>query len=146
MRNFKIQELVPKKVYEDRGEKAIQLLDKSLILFIDNLRSHLGKPITINNWLWGGDLQYRGLRTPDSDVYSKYSQHSYGRAVDFDVKGMSAEEVRHFLVQHRYFHWIEPVTFIEDDVSWVHVDVRTGTNGELWLWSPETAQTKVIKR
>ncbi len=53
-------------------------------------------------------------------VGAKYSQHRFGRAVDFDVKGISAETVRND-IRKGYF---SEITCIEADVNWVHIDVR----------------------
>lgn len=143
LNHFKAYELVPRKVYEDRGEKAIQLMDRELLVFIDKLRETLDRSITINNWKWGGPFQYRGLRTPDSDVYSQYSQHSFGKALDFDVKGMTAKQVRQWIIDNRHLDWVKPIGFIEDGVNWVHVDTRPTDNFSLVVWHVKTGETEV---
>lgn len=126
---FRTEELVSKSTYKARGEKAIQLLDPRLLETLDQLRTNLGKPITINNWIWGGGFQQRGLRTSDAPEYSKYSQHSYGRAADFDVKGMTPTQVRLHVIQNR--HLYPHISFLECGINWVHIDVR---NGDFRLW------------
>ena len=146
LNNFAVHELVPKDVYKDRGEKAIQLMDRELLTFIDKLRTHLGRSITVNNWQWGGPFQYRGLRDANSDVYSKYSQHSFGKALDFDVDGMTAEEVRQWIIDNRLLSWVRPITFIEDGVSWVHVDTRPTHNDSLVSWHVKTGKAEVYER
>ena len=78
-KHFKIQELVSKQVYKDRGQKAWQLLDIHLLMTIDNLRNNHGR-IIVNDWHRGGKNESRGLRTPDSPHYSTYSQHRFNRA------------------------------------------------------------------
>lgn len=50
-KRFKAYELVPKKLYELRGEKAIQLLDKELLIALDCISEQLGAT-TVNNWMW----------------------------------------------------------------------------------------------
>jgi uncharacterized protein YcbK (DUF882 family) len=147
LNNFSVKELVPEEVYIDRGEKSIEIMDKELLVFIDNLRDHLGRRITINTWEWGGLYSYRGLRTENSTHYKPYSQHTFGKALDFDVDGMTAEAVRQWIVANRNMEWVQPITFIEGDVGWVHVDTRpTNQQGDLWLWSIETNTTQVFKR
>lgn len=146
MKYFKVQELVDKSTWEARGERSIQLIDKAIPMFLDNLREALGRPITINNWHIGGDFNWRGLRTPDSPWYSTYSQHSFGRGLDFDVKGMSAEEVRQWLIKNRNLEWVKCITFIEGGTNWVHVDIRGGTNEDLWLWDVNTNETEIFKK
>lgn len=50
-KKFKAYELVPKKLYELRGEKAIQLPDKELLTALDFISEQLGAT-TVNNWKW----------------------------------------------------------------------------------------------
>lgn len=59
-KKFKAYELVPKKLYELRGEKAIQLLDKELLIALDFISEQLGAT-TVNNWMWRKTLLWRGL-------------------------------------------------------------------------------------
>ena len=59
-KKFKAYELVPKKLYELRGEKAIQLLDKELLVALDFISEQLGAT-TVNNWMWRKTLLRRGL-------------------------------------------------------------------------------------
>ena len=37
-------------------------IDTKLIKVLDQLREHFNRPITVNNWMWGGNLEQRGLR------------------------------------------------------------------------------------
>ena len=142
LKYFTVQELVPKEVFLARGVKAIELMDKELLVFIDKLREVLGKPITINTWNAGGVFSYRGLRTIECPQYSAYSQHTYGKALDFDVAGMSAHEVREWIIANKNLDWVKPISFIEDNVNWVHVDTRPSVDGTLVLWDPKTNKVK----
>ena len=54
LKNFKAYEFVCEAVFNDRGDKSLQLLDLELLVFIDRLRDELGQSITVNNWFWGG--------------------------------------------------------------------------------------------
>ena len=65
---FKIQELVSEAVYKKYGDKSWEFIDTKLIKVLDLLREHFNKPITVNNWLWGGNLQQRGLRTNCDEI------------------------------------------------------------------------------
>jgi len=119
-KHFKIYELVNKSTYAKYGEKAWWFLDDRLLKIIDTIREDLG-PMTVNSWYWGGPFQWRGLRT--SEYYQgkpSQSQHSFGRAVDFDVKGMTADEVRLHIRNNPEYG----ITAIENDVNWVHIDIR----------------------
>lgn len=130
-KHFKIYELVPQQTYEDRGDKAWQLFDDRLLLFIDFLREKFG-PITINDWWWGGDNQWRGLRIPNTPYYRTYSMHSHGKALDLIFRDTPAEEVRQWLDNNQE-RWmsatgLESIT-VEEGVSWLHIDLRNNTIG-----------------
>ncbi len=148
MKYFKTQEVVSESTYNTRGERSLQLVDSRIQTFLDNLREALGRPITCNDWLWGGKFQWRGLRTSESEDFSQWSQHTFGRAIDFTVKGMTAQEVRDWIIQNRDLWWVKPITFLEEGkfVTWVHCDTRAGTNGNLWVWNIDNGKTKVFKR
>ncbi len=146
MKHFKVQELVSESVYNVRGERSIQLIDNRITTFLDELREALQASITCNDWLWGGKYSWRGLRTSDSEDFSQYSQHTFGRAIDFKVKGMSAEEVRQWIIKNRNLWWVKPISFIEGEVSWVHVDVRNLGSDDIWLWGKKSKETTVYKR
>jgi hypothetical protein len=128
--HFKIYELVSEQVFDKYGQKAWRFFDPRLLETIDWIREKLGKPITVNDWRWEGDFDERGLRcnmddlvrakTNKGDIY--LSAHVLGMATDFDVEGMTAQEVRDWLVEHQD-ELPYPVR-LEEGVSWVHLDVE----------------------
>ena len=143
-KHFKAHEYVPPEVFKKRGDKAFELIDVRILITMDKLREMLGRPITINNYNWGGDRSQSGLRTlrfygSVDKLESSFSQHKYGRAVDFLVKGMNAVDVRKFIVDNKeHFPYI---TFMETDISWVHIDCR---NCEpITTWSPDRGFTGI---
>ena len=100
---FKIEELVDKTVFEKYGETAWKFIDKDLLACLLVVREGIGFPMTINNWKWGGTFSQRGLRHNMSELVKKktklyLSAHIFGKAVDFDVQGMDAVEVRKWIV------------------------------------------------
>jgi len=120
---FKIEELVPKEVYQTRGDKAWELLDPNMIKVLDRIKKKFPKgSMTVNNWLWNGDRNWSGLRTPESPYYSKYSQHSFGRAFDAVFSKYTAEEVRQYIIDN--LEEFPEVGGIELGISWLHIDVR----------------------
>lgn len=123
---FKIQELVSPQAYKDRGDKAWQLLDDRMLMTIDRLREKYGS-MTINNWSYGGDREWSGLRTPDSPYYSKYSQHSFGKAFDIIFKHVTAEQVRQDILANPDKFEFEYINSLELGVSWLHIDSRNST-------------------
>ena len=132
MKYFKMHELVDEKVYNLHGEASERFFDTRLLETIDLLREMLERPITINTWHNGGRFSQRGLRHNRSDmVVNKkniyLSAHMLGKAIDFDVKGMTAEEVRKWLMTNQD---ILPYGIrLEDNVNWVHLDVATTESG-----------------
>ncbi|MCR5697797.1 MAG: hypothetical protein K6G73_12560 [Marinilabiliaceae bacterium] len=135
---FGIKELVCRHVYNKHGENAWAFFDPRLLETLLWIREHIGKPIIVNNWSSGGTYTQRGLRcnlcelvrskTNSQTLYM--SAHMQGTAVDFDVKGVSAPEVREWLRIHAS-ELPYPIR-LESHVSWVHLDVRTdGEKGKV---------------
>ncbi len=120
---FVIQELVPRHVYEDRGQKAWQLLDVSMLIGMDQMRDEHGR-IIVNNWHVGGNREWSGLRTPGCPFYSEYSQHPKGRATDSLFLDKEVSIVRDDILEH-------PGKFgicaVELNVIWLHADWRNCT-------------------
>lgn len=125
-KHFIIEELVPPHVYEERGRKAWELLDERMLRTIDAIRDHFGVSCTINNWKWGGNRKWSGLRTAESPYYSPYSQHTFGRAFDMLVGDLDAEEVRQEILKHREEKFPH-ISGMELNISWLHIDCRNHT-------------------
>lgn len=125
---FKIQELVSENVYKKYGEKSWEFIDCRLIKVLDLLREHFNKPITVNNWCFGGNLHQRGLRANKDELVANkkdyyISQHCLGKAVDFNVKGLSSEEVyKEILKNKNKFYLISRIENIDSTPTWVHID------------------------
>lgn len=120
---FALYELVPRQVYEERGDKAWELLDDRLLISLDRLRARYGST-TVNNWYWGGNREWSCLRTPGSPFYKPYSQHSFGRSADCIFKHTTAEKVRNDILENPNAKSFELIMSLELDVSWLHFDVR----------------------
>jgi hypothetical protein len=123
--NFRIEELVSKDIFINRGDRAWELFTPEILQTLDELRNLFEAPITVNNWLWNGGLHYRGFR-PISYYEGKnsLSQHIRGNAVDFDVKGLNAEQAREKIINWKKANQLKKLTAMELGVSWVHVDCR----------------------
>lgn len=124
-RHFATHEIVPPQVWEDRGDKALHLMNPHILEVADFLRLIYG-PAFINTYKLSsavqaayGHRQHSGLRLPDSPYYRPYSQHSYGNAVDMLFRDITAEEIRKD-VQEGKLVLPHPVVF-EKDVAWLHV-------------------------
>ena len=128
---FKIQELVDEAVYNKWGEMSWQFIDSKLMESLLVIREGLNLPMYINDWSYGGKFDERGLRHNLSDMVINKTQpylsaHMMGKAVDFDVKGMTAEDVRDWICDNEelFPHKIR----LEHKkngkpINWVHLDV-----------------------
>ena len=128
---FKAHEVVPQHIYGKFGERSFQFLDDRILRLADALREEFGSTV-INTYAMGGDRNWSGLRTSDSPYYSPTSQHSFGRALDMIFTKVSAETVRDH-IKNPSNHWcsiagVDSIT-LEDDVSWLHIDIRNGAKG-----------------
>lgn len=132
---FCIQELVCRHTYQKFGQNSWQFLDTELLYTLLVIRKSIGKPITVNNWHTGGKLTQRGLRcnicqlvkdkTKANSIY--LSAHCNGAGVDFDILGMTAEQVR---IEIKKLEVLLPYPIrIEEGVSWVHLDIYDYCNG-----------------
>lgn len=140
---FDIRELVDETTFKAHGESSWKFFDFRLLETMLFVREELGKPITINNWHVGGSFDERGLRTNLSPLVKGktnlyLSAHILGKAVDFDVKGMSAENVRKWLKENEdslpYKIRLEH-NMKGKPISWVHLDcVYEEKNPQVYLF------------
>lgn len=122
-KHFAIHELVPPHVFHTRGELAWELLDERLLITLDRLRERYGK-MTVNNYFWGKEREWSGLRTKESPYYSQFSQHSFGRAADCLFADHKTEDVRNDIINSPHDPSFELIGSVELGVSWLHFDVR----------------------
>lgn len=120
---FKIEELVSKNMYEKYGDRCWELFDPRILESIDEIRQLFKQPITVNNWHIGGRFQYRGFRESECKEGSEFSQHRFGRAIDFDIKNILSSQARQGIIKY-YKEWFPYIKYVEDDVNWNHIDCR----------------------
>lgn len=147
LKHFKAHEFVDEVIYKKRGDASIELMDKEILEAIDFIREDLDLPVTINNWFWGGKYDGRGYRWDNKKLHPEYSntsQHS-GKAIDFNVRGMSAEQVNNWIIENRNHPKLRAVRFIEMGKSWTHIDSRPTENDVLICWWTD-GSTKIHKR
>lgn len=132
---FRIEELVDPATFQKYGERCWSFFDPRILITLDAIRVFLGKPITVNNWYWNGDREWSGLRTPNSAWYSTYSQHTFGRAIDFVVKGMDAPTVQSLLVENEeLFPYLTRME--EDRPTWTHIDCANVDEEGIYVFKP----------
>jgi hypothetical protein len=157
MKNFVEQEFIPKQLWDyfqnnpkyNNGKLAMRHINPKIIAFMEWTRTTFGKPITVNNWhlnLSSTEQTFDGrcLRLPSDSAYKISSDHNYSMAIDFDVEGMEAEEVRQaYIYTYSSFFLALGATTLEKAQNWVHVgfaDLNCGWTPEkqsgIWLVNP----------
>jgi hypothetical protein len=128
LKHFIIKELIPPETYAAEGDASLLHIDERILVTLDQVRDFYGVAVTVNNWHRSGNFKYRGYRPSTCEVGATHSMHRLGQAVDFDVHGRRADQVRAELRQnYQRFPFIRRM---EDGVSWVHIDLKeTGENG-----------------
>lgn len=105
-KNFKVKEFACAD-----GSDPIFIAD-DVVTVLQKVRTHFGKPVTITS-------AYRTPAHNKSVGGTKYSQHLYGKAADFKVKGVAPKKVAAY---------VEKVLPNSGGIgiysSFVHVDVR----------------------
>lgn len=132
--HFKIYELVPPELISMPEDYLWELFDGNLLKVIDRLRDDLNKPITINTWKHGGDFSLRGFRPKNCKTGATNSPHKKGKGLDFDVEGMSAQEVRDYIVKNQKKY--PEIKRMEKNVTWVHIDTIPDQRSPLYLFNP----------
>jgi hypothetical protein len=124
-KHFATHELVPPKMFEERGDKALHLLNPQVLELADLLREIYG-PTFINTYNLGENVirayklrEWSGIRTPDSKWYRPYSQHTFGNALDMVFRDVTAEQVRSDIIDG-VIELPYPVV-LEKSVSWIHI-------------------------
>ena len=124
-KHFTIQELVPKDLFlqfYQQQYRLWQFLDARAVWTQDRLRDRFGK-CYVNTWYKDGNRQYSGLRSMDCEVGAEFSQHKFGRAFDSINEDATSEEVRQDILTNNLEQY-KYITCLEEDVDWVHFDVR----------------------
>ena len=131
-KDFELYELLSKDSHKKHKDNkfAWLMFDERLLHDLQNLRDLFGK-ITINDWYWGGNNEWRGIRTKESPWYSSTSQHSYGRAVDLIFNNVTAEQVRTYILSHQKDFKIRR---LEKDVSWLHFDYGNSNKKDILVF------------
>lgn len=120
---FQVSELVCDHTHSRWGERSWQFLDS---LYLECLliirRDILKRPMICNH---AGAYQ-RGLRCNLCQICKEkrgvyLSSHKLGKAGDFTVEGMTADEARHLIIANA--HLLPCNIRLEGGVNWLHFDV-----------------------
>lgn len=133
-RFFQIRELVCEHTHAEWGERSWQFLDTDYLHALLVIRRDiLQQPMTCNQ----GNANQRGLRcnlcqiVKDKDKLY-LSSHVLGKAGDFTVKGLTAQEARSRIRQNA--HLLPCNIRMEGGVNWLHFDVlpQFGINAKVY--------------
>ena len=136
---FGIHELVGSRTLSKYGERSWRFFGTNALHALLIVRLKLDKAMTVNS----GGREQRGLRTNIQPLVRDkaernqlyISAHILGRAFDFDVKGMTAQEVRDWIVDNADLFPFK--IRLEDGVSWVHLDdIDEEKNPKVYLFNP----------
>lgn len=134
--DFQLQEYIHPDVFGRIGNRSQDFLHPSLAPTVQRLRDAFG-PITINDWLWGGDFKFSGLRPPDSDVGAFYSSHRFGCAADLKFADIDAEEVQQAILGEP--HLYGDITRMENTQAtptWLHLEVGVRNGFPIKVFTP----------
>lgn len=96
-KHFAPQELLDPQTFKTWGALGLRYMDQGLLRALDFIWEHYpakdGKrKIVINDYAFGGNKRWSGLRLPGSEYFRQYSAHAWGRAVDMRPHGISMPE------------------------------------------------------
>lgn len=133
---FLVQELVDPVTYKLLGENSLICMDIRVLKLLDAIRDYFNKPMHINDWHRGGQMKSRGFRCPSNPVGANFSQHRFGRAVDFTIDEMGADNIREIIIANQHTDPFDRITALETKISWVHFDVRMTGVQDIKLFEP----------
>lgn len=119
---FKVKELVCPHTYQRYGENAWQFLSTCYLETLLVIREQiLAAPMYCNT----SNLNQRGLRCNLCPIVSNkqslyLSAHILGKAGDFTVRGLTAEEASNKIIQNA--HLLPYPIRMEKNVTWLHID------------------------
>lgn len=98
---YRIEELVDRFTFEKYGQGAWAFFNVLALQSLDQIRIEFDAPVYVNNWLWGGSAEMRGLRPRYMDsLPSVYSQHHFGNAFDITIKGVNPQIAQIYILEN----------------------------------------------
>lgn len=152
--DFKIHELVPPQELQRFGEDLCwSFLNPLLLVTLQTIRNRHGA-LLVNSAARG--MVQRGFRgeafvsqTSGANVSAKRlnyirsgSAHKRGDAIDATPLKTTVAAIHQDFKDHPELYPF--LSFVETDVSWLHIDVRNSPN--ITFWSPKRGVTDVVNR
>lgn len=132
---FKVRELVCDHTYNKWGEQSWQFLDTEWLQTLLVLRKDILQTGMICN---NSSMHQRGLRCNMCNLVSTkqrvyLSAHVLGKAGDFTVVGMTADEARKKVVERAEL--LPYPVRMEEGVSWLHIDVLPVSDNKITFFT-----------
>jgi len=148
---FGLKELFSEDYYTSQhptmGDLLWMVFDQKGLETIDLLREKYG-PALMNTWSMSPEKQrmygthnWRGYREAGSKYvkgrnglkFGNVSQHRFGRAFDLAFFDYTAEEIRQDMRNNPIKPEFEHISRVENDVSWLHIDLGNYLRVERWI-------------
>ena len=133
---FKLQEITPPDVYAKYKDFAWCFFDEGLLRDIDTIREAHGS-LTINNYLWGGNLRNCGFRSnlyENSKLYC--SGHLMGKAVD--LHSINNHKLYNDVIELHKAGKLKAIKRIESPkltkYAWIHIDSLNTNTKEIVIF------------
>lgn len=134
-KNFEIWEFVDEKTYNIYGNRSTWFINPTVPSFLQKIRDEFNRPVIVNTWHDGGNLQYRGYRPPDCEIGARQSQHKLGNAADWHMPGIDIEELKDWLIRNRNFKFPELSAICLNTDDFIHTDHRWNFTNKLYKFS-----------
>lgn len=136
--HFDIRELVHPDIYNHPaiGPRCVDFIHPNAKYMLEDLRELFG-PITINDWLYGGQYVDSGLRLPDGSVGARFSAHRFGCGFDLKFSNATPGDVYyHILNNQNKYPFIVRMEAIDRTPGWLHVEFGGKRSGEIEVFHP----------
>ena len=143
---FDLEELLSESIISNYGQKGLQFMDIKCLQTLVGIREWFKYPVFVNNWKYLKDNKIKNqvvfdsriCRFPDDESYTEGSEHSVkigsnglivkkSRAIDYDVKGFTAAEVRTVIKANKNTKPFDIIMRIELS-NWNHNDFKPIAN------------------
>ncbi len=131
---FKVQEFVPKEIYDKYGEGSIRFINPAIVVIANLVRERMGVPITIN----GAGFDESGFRVPETKTGARLSSHKRGCAIDVRGKFEPKKLYDDILANYGVYR-AAGLTTVEDIAhtpTWVHLSCEWTGKNELTIVKP----------
>lgn len=142
--NFYTAELVHPRFLELFGARAKWYISQWQIDTAEFIRDFFNRPVIINDYMWGGKMQNRGTRPPNSTVGAYYSQHKMMMAIDFHIKGLTIDHIYNVILSNQSVfmqHGITTIESVEFTPGWIHVDGRRTNMDDMLIIAPSVTKS-----